>query len=228
MKILAISVHPDDETLGCGGTLLKHCAAGGSLFWLIVTRGREPRWSANDIQRKEKEVEQVAAAYDFKQVFRLGFPTVHMDTILLEDVIIRIPGVVREVGPHYVYLKHAGDVHSDHRVVFEASMAVLKPFYMGKLGARRVLSYGTLSSTDAMPPSQGQAFVPNVFSDLTPYMERKLEIMALYPTEVQPCPMPRALGSIPALARFRGATIGIEYAEAFMLIREVWQGMKRR
>lgn len=221
VKILAISVHPDDETLGCGGTLLKHRAAGDSLFWLIITQAHEPQWSAEDIQRREREIEQVTAAYGFEEVFQLGFPTVLMDTVPLEDVITRIRKVVREVQPDCVYLVHTGDVHSDHRIVFEASMAVLRPSHMGKLGVRRVLSYETLSSTDAMPPSQARAFVPNVFSDITPYIERKLEIMALYPTEVQPYPMPRALESIRALARFRGATVGVEYAEAFMLIREI-------
>jgi hypothetical protein len=100
-------------------------------------------------------------------------------------------------------------------------MSVLKPFHLNKLGVRRVLSYETLSSTDAMPPLMARSFVPNVFCDITPYIERKLEIMSLYPTEVQPYPLPRALESIRALARLRGSTVGVEYAESFMLLREV-------
>jgi len=221
MRVMIVSTHPDDETLGCGGTLLKHRAAGDSLFWLIATQAHEPQWSAEIIRRREREIEQVAAAYGFKHVFHLGFPTVRVDTVPLEDVIAGIRGIVRKVQPDCVYLVHGGDVHSDHRIVFEATMAVLKPFYMRELGVRRVLSYETLSSTDAMPPNSARSFVPNVFSDITAYIERKLEIMALYSTEVQSYPMPRAPESIRALARYRGATIGVEYAEAFMLIREL-------
>jgi LmbE family N-acetylglucosaminyl deacetylase len=101
-------------------------------------------------------------------------------------------------------------------------MSVLKPFYMQRRGVRRVLGYETLSSTDAAPPRSDRAFVPNVFSDITPYIDRKLEVMALYATEVQPEPMPRSASAIRALARFRGSTISAEYAEAFTLIREVF------
>jgi len=99
---------------------------------------------------------------------------------------------------------------------------VLKPFYMNRRGVRRVLGYETLSSTDAAPPRVERAFVPNVYSDISAYIDRKLEVMALYATEVQPEPMPRSASAIRALARFRGSTISAEYAEAFTLIREVF------
>jgi hypothetical protein len=100
-------------------------------------------------------------------------------------------------------------------------MSVLKPFYMTQLGVRRVLSYETLSSTEAAPPDPARAFVPEIFSDITPYLDRKIEIMALYESEAQPALMPRAPSGIQSKARQRGATIGIEYAEAFKLIWEI-------
>ena len=90
-----------------------------------------------------------------------------------------------------------------------------------RFGVRRVLSYEVLSSTDAAPPHPNAAFIPNVFSDVTSHIEGKLEIMALYETEIQSDPMPRSMSVIRALARYRGATIGAEYAEAFMLVREL-------
>ena len=221
MRILAISVHPDDETLGCGGTLLKHQAVGDSLFWLIATQTHEPQWSAEIIERKATEIEQVAEAYGMEQCFTLGFPTVRLDMVPQADLIERIRDVVSEVKPEFVYLVHDGDVHTDHHVVFTATMSVLKPFYMASLGVRRVLCYEILSSTDAAPPHLDRAFMPNVFSDITPYIKRKIEIMAMYETEAQSDPLPRGPSAIRALARYRGATIGVEYAEAFMLIREI-------
>ncbi|MBC6481023.1 MAG: PIG-L family deacetylase [Hormoscilla sp. GM7CHS1pb] len=221
MKVLAISPHPDDETLGCGGTLLRHVAEEDSLFWLVVTETYEPQWSAETIQVKAAEVMRVASAYKMRQCFKLGFPTIRLDTIPLADLIGRIRDVIQEVKPEVVYLVHGGDVNSDHAIVFTATMSVLKTFYMRKWGVRRVLSYETLSSTEAAPPLSHHLFVPNVYRDITPYIEQKVEIMGLYESETHSDPWPRGPSAIRALARYRGASIGVDYAEAFMLIREV-------
>jgi N-acetylglucosamine malate deacetylase 1 len=221
MRILAIAPHPDDETLGCGATLLKHKAQGDTLFWLIVTRGHEPQWPAELIARKDAEIKKVCDAFGFEQVFPLGFPTIKLDTIPLDEIIVALRNAIDAAKPECVYLNHSGDVHSDHRVVFEATMSVLKPFYSSRTGVRRVLSYETPSSTEAMPAGVGNSFAPNVFNDVTPHLARKLEIMSMYETEQQPFPLPRSSESLQALARYRGSTIGAEFAEAFMLVREV-------
>jgi LmbE family N-acetylglucosaminyl deacetylase len=221
MRVLVIAPHPDDETLGCGGALLKHKSRGYSLSWLVATRGHEPQWSADLLARKEGEISRVADAYGFENTFRLNFPAIRLDTIPFDEIIVAIRDAVTDAKPDCVYLNHYGDVHSDHRVVFEATMSVLKPFYSSKHGVGRILSYEVFSSTDAMPANPARAFVPNVFTDVTEFLEQKLEIMALYESELQPSPLPRALDSLRALARFRGATIGAEFAEAFMLVREV-------
>ena len=221
MRVTVISPHPDDETLGCGGTLLKHKAAGAQLDWIIVTRGHTPGWSEDTLRKKEDEIEAVKAAYGFGQVKRLAFRTTELDRVPLGDVIEKLRMALVETTPNHLYLNHSGDIHSDHRVVFDATMSALKSFNTAKLGLNRLLSYETLSSTEAAPGNLLRAFVPNVFTDITPFIERKLEIMSLYETELQPYPLPRTLESIRALARFRGATMGLEYAEAFMLIREL-------
>jgi LmbE family N-acetylglucosaminyl deacetylase len=219
MRVLVIAPHPDDETLGCGGTLLKHLAAGDSVSWVIVTKAYEPRWPSDVIERREQEIEQVSDAYGFARRFRLTFPAARLDTVPLEELLHSINEIVAEVKPEWIYTVNAGDIHSDHRVVFEATMSAVKSF--ASSGVQRLLSYETISSTDAMPPGATTVFVPNVYCDITPYLERKLEIMSLYRGEVHPYPMPRALESIRALARFRGATVATEYAEAFMLLREL-------
>jgi len=221
MKVLVIAPHPDDETLGAGGTLLKHKAAGDEILWLVVTRGHEPEWSASALAAKEREIERVSAAYGFSRVFRLGFQTARMDTLSQGEIISALRAAIDEARPDTLYLNHAGDVHSDHRIVFENVMSALKPFYTARHGEKRILSYEVLSSTDAAPPDTARTFAPTIFSDITKTIERKLEIMSLYETEVQPAPLPRSLETMRALARVRGATIGTEYAEGFMLIREV-------
>ena len=221
MRILTISAHPDDETLGCGGTLLKHAAQGDELYWMIATVCHEPQWSADTISRKAVEVERVAEAFGMKKFYKLGFPNAKLDTIGISELMDPIADVVGEVKPEIVYLLHGGDIHTDHFMLFTATMSVLKPFYMLKRGVKRVLCYETLSSTDAAPPQWSRAFVPTIYSDISPYVDRKIEIMNLYETEIHADPMPRGSSAIRALARFRGTTISTEYAEAFMLIREI-------
>ena len=221
MRVLVISAHPDDETLGCGGTLMKHRAAGDNVEWLIVTSPYEPVWDRETIQAKQYENDSVASAYGFDVCHRLGFPATGLDTVPIADIIEKIREVVSQARPELVYVVHGGDVHTDHTIVFTAATSVMKPMYMTELGIRRVLSYETLSSTEASPPSAERAFLPNVIADITPHIAHKIEVMNLYITEKHSDPFPRGPGAIHALARFRGATIGVEYAEAFMLLREI-------
>ena len=221
MRVLTISAHPDDETLGCGGTLLKHAAQGDELHWLIATVCHEPQWSAELIARKACEVERVAEAYGMKKFYKLGFPNARLDTVAVSDLMAPIADVIADVRPELVYLLHGGDIHTDHYMLFTASMSVLKPFYMKKRGIRRVVCYETLSSTDAAPPRWDRAFVPSIYCDITPHIDRKIQIMELYESEIHADPMPRGASAIRALARFRGTTISTEYAEAFTLVREI-------
>ncbi|MDA0747989.1 MAG: PIG-L family deacetylase [bacterium] len=221
MRVLVVSVHPDDETLGCGGALLRHRAEGDELFWLIITQAYEPQWSAEVIARKAQEVEQVAGAYEMAATMKLGLPTAKLDTVPQGELISAIREGIEKAKPEIIYTVHGGDIHTDHGAVYTALMSVVKPFYMNRLGVKRVLCYETLSSTDAAPVTTGRLFHPVVYRDVSSYVDRKIEIMSLYETETQDDPMPRGPESIRALARHRGATIGVEYAEAFMLIREV-------
>lgn len=221
MRVLVVCAHPDDETLGCGGTILKHVAAGDDVRWLVVTSAHEPRWAADIVERKTAEIEAVRAAYGMTEVVRLGFPSTRLDVTPRADVIDAIADVVLRARPQIVYVVHPGDVHGDHADVFEATLVVLKAFRMKALGVRRILAYETLSSTDAAPAHAGRAFLPTVFSDIGAYLERKIEIMAMYGTETQQDPLPRGPSAIRALARVRGATVGVDAAEAFSVVREL-------
>jgi N-acetylglucosamine malate deacetylase 1 len=220
MNVLVVCAHPDDETLGCGGTILKHVREGDSVVWVVATQAHEPQWSAETILSKTEEVDRVAAAYGAR-VVRLGFQSSRLDVTPRSELMAAIAGAVEEAQPELVYVVHPGDVHGDHGDVFDATLAVLKAFRMGALGVRRILAFETLSSTEAAPAVAARAFMPTVFSDISADFERKLEIMALYESEAQPDPLPRAPAAIRALARLRGATVGVEYAEAFWLVREL-------
>lgn len=218
-KILFIAPHPDDETLGCGGTILKHKADGDAVFWLIMTAMKpEDGWAADSIARREEEIRLVSGRYGFDKVFSLGFPAARLDTVPLNQIVAGLSGVLCEAMPEVVYVPFWNDVHSDHRITFHAATAALKTFRAPYV--KKVLAYETLSETEF---SQGDAplFAPNVFCDITPFFERKKAIFGLYGSEVMEPPLPRSFIAIESLARFRGARAGKDFCEAFILVLEI-------
>jgi LmbE family N-acetylglucosaminyl deacetylase len=221
MKYLVIGVHPDDETLGCGGTLLRAARAGDEIHWLLVTAMSLQDYSPDEINVQREQVEAVRQAYPFHSLTWLKHPASRLDLLPLTELVESLRKPIAEVRPDVVFVPYQGDAHSDHRVVFDASLAVLKMFYMRSLGVARVLACETPSETNASPPVPGRVFVPNVYIDISEALERKLAIMSLYNTEVQRGHLPRGLSAISALARYRGSSIAAEYAEAFMLVQEI-------
>jgi LmbE family N-acetylglucosaminyl deacetylase len=218
-RILVCAAHPDDETLGCGGAILLHRQAGDEVIWLIATQAWSPRWDAETLTRKAAEIDAVASYYAFAEVIRLGLPAARLDELPFGEVLGSVGEAIANVAPDQVYSLHVGDVHGDHQVLAEAVWRSLKPFRGGRQ-VQTVLSYETLSSTDQAPPS-GEAFQPTVYRDITSVIDEKLEAMALYGSEIQALPAGRNADSVRALARVRGAAAGVEYAEAFMLLRQI-------
>lgn len=220
-KVSIITPHPDDETLGCGGTILKHSADGDTIHWLIVTSMTENQgFSPQLIHKRQEEIKNVAKMYGFKKVHNLTLPTMRLDKIPVGDIITAISNVFLEVKPNIVYLSNRSDVHSDHRIVFHAAWSCCKTFRFPFI--RRVLMYEIPSETDFAPALPDTAFLPNIFSDISPYLERKIEIMREYRGELKEHPFPRSERNIRSLATIRGATADVEYAEAFTLLREVF------
>ena len=218
MKTLVVAPHPDDEILGCGGTLLRRKAEGAKLGWLIATGISEKAgWSVECVQKRDVEIEKVAEMVGFDQVFNLRVPSSQLDSIPMNDLINKFSDVFREFQPQEVFLPCCSDVHSDHRLVFDASVACTKWFRYPTVN--RVLAYETISETE-FNLNQDNSFCPNYYFDITEFLERKLEIMSIYSTELGDFPFPRSIKAIRALAEFRGSTAGFAAAEAFQLLRE--------
>ena len=208
-KILVVAVHPDDETLGCGGTILKNIEKGNKVSCVFVTSG-------NEMQRET--VKRVANAFKFDSVHFLDFPELELTDGSLNNLIPALASVVKKVTPNILYIPNRSDVPSDHRVVFEACLPFTKQFRFPFI--REVYMMEVSSETDFVPAIPSMAFVPNTFEDITPFMEKKMEIMSMYDSEVMEEECPRSDSSIRALARYRGSRIGVMYAEAFVqLIR---------
>jgi len=220
MKVLFISVHPDDETLGCGGTILKH-GAGDSVYWLIITAAVESLgYSSDFIKKREQQIELVSQTYRFCETYKLGFPTTQLHTVNLSDLITAIASVIRTIEPIVIYTVNRSDIHTDHQIVARAVMSATKSFRYPFI--KRVLMYECLSETEVMPPLPEYIFIPNVYSDISNFMDKKIEIMKIYESELQESPLPRSVEVIKALAQFRGASVGVKYAEAFMLLRDIF------
>jgi len=218
--ILVISPHPDDETFGCGGTILKHIHSGDNVYWLIVTKVFKPAYPEKILTTKSNEVKQINQLYGFKKFFWLDFKTTRLDDYARSEIMSKIEKVLKEVNPDIIYTVGEGDVHSDHKIVFETLISTLKSFYR-KFKCKKIYVYETLSSTDAAAQLRDKAFLPTTFIDISLFINEKIEAVEIYKTEKQAYPLPRSVSSVKALAKHRGGTIGVEYAEAFMLVREV-------
>jgi len=219
-KILVIAVHPDDETLGCGGSLLKHASNNDEIHWLIATDiKKSDGFEKKVIEKRNNEISMVEKLYGFKSVNRLGLSTMRVDEYSMSELIGKISKVINDVRPNTIYLPFKGDVHSDHRCVFEAAFSCTKVFRYPFI--KKIYMVETLSETEFSSGTNEDSFVPNVFVDISMFMDKKLEIMSLYEGELGEHPFPRSLRNLLALATLRGATAGCEYAESFVLLKEI-------
>ncbi len=217
-KTLVIAPHPDDETLGCGGTLLRRKAEGVELGWLIVTGiSGEAGWSVESVQQRDAEIGKVFELVGFDQVFNLRLPTTKLDQLPFSSLIDKFSAVFKAFQPQEIFVPHRSDVHTDHQLVFDAAAACAKWFRYPSV--KRILAYETISETEFSLDSSN-SFQPNSFIDISEFLERKLEVMAVYQSELGPFPFPRSVEAIRALAILRGATSGFRAAEAFQLLRE--------
>ncbi len=218
-KLLVVAPHPDDETLGCGGTLLKARNQSASLNWLIVTTidGVEG-YAAEQVRSREAEIEQVSKAYGFDSVFKLEYPTCRLDSVPAQELVDSIGKVIKEIEADTLYLPYPGDAHSDHKIVFDAACSCTKWFRYPSV--RRVLAYETISETEFGLRLEYPVFNPNVFVDIQQYAEKKLEIINIYQSEMDKFPFPRSEEVIAAQMKLRGSAAGCRAAEAFMLIKE--------
>lgn len=220
-KVLVLAVHPDDETLGCGGTLLKLRAQGSELYWMIATAvSVEGGYSEEFVASRRREIEAVSEKYGFAGVHELGLPAARVETVPLGSIVGRIATVMKTIAPDTLFLPFCEDVHSDHRILFDAAFSCTKSFRQPSL--RRIYMMETLSETEFAPPLAGRSYVPNTYVDISPYFEEKLDILKIFSSEVGEHPFPRSIANITALATYRGATAGCHYAESFMLMKDIW------
>jgi LmbE family N-acetylglucosaminyl deacetylase len=219
-KILFVAPHADDETLGCGGTILKYADSGYEVHWLLVTGMTEDAGFSNkQIAIRKEEIDKVKSLYRFNSIHQLGFPPAALETVSKGSLIGAISAVVTDIQPDEVFTVYRNDAHSDHEIVYDAVMSATKSFRYPFI--KRVLAYETISETDfGMKPEDG-GFRPNVFINIENYLDKKLDILEVFESEIGEFPFPRSRKALESLAYVRGAQSNTKAAEAFVLIKEI-------
>jgi len=202
-NVLFVSVHPDDETLGCGGTILKHKALGDTINWLNITdisNDHPLSFDQEIVIKRQVTIEKVKESYSFNKCINLKFYTMLLDMVGISSLIKNISEGINEIQPDTLYIPNRSDVHSDHRISFQAIYPCKKNYRYSFI--KSILMYETLSETEFAPALAENAFIPNTFVDITDYIDKKIEIMKLYDTEIMPDPLPRSVHTIKSISAF--------------------------
>ncbi len=218
MRIIVVSAHPDDETLGAGGTIKKMKKTGHAVFWLNVTDISENMgWREEYIVRRRQQIKEINNFFLFDGFFNLALPAAKLSTIDEGELINSMKRVFDDIKPEWIIIPGAYDAHSDHRVVYNCAMSAAKTFRSPYI--KRVSTMEILSETDY--GFQGNMFSPNLFVDISDEIEDKLTAVRIYDTEIQNVPFPRSVENIKALAMVRGSAAYVKYAEAFNVIKQL-------
>lgn len=216
MTILVIACHPDDEVIGAGGTILKEVAKGTEVYVQIITKAWEPKWSENTIKEKRREVEKVHSFLGIKKTFFADFPTTKLDSIPESLLVDSITNVINEVQPKIVYTHNPYEIHKDHRIAYSATIAAVRPLPNSKIN--KVLLYEAPFTSWNNSSIHNQ---PNIYEDISKFLDKKIEAMNMYKTELRDFPHPRSEKGLRIIAQYRGLEVGMHAAEAFYLSKEL-------
>jgi N-acetylglucosamine malate deacetylase 1 len=219
-NILVIAAHPDDEVLGCGGTIAKHVDNGDKVFILFLADGSTSRINGNDESAKLPRIQSgiiASACLGAEPPKFLNLPDNRMDTIPLLDIVQKVEKVISSIKPTVIYTHHLGDLNIDHQITHKAVMTAVRP--QPNCTVREIYSFEVLSSTEWSSPSPESFFIPNRFVDITTTLDRKLHALEAYNDEMRNFPHSRSVKSVSILAYHRGSTMGINAAEAFKIER---------
>ena len=223
-SILILAAHPDDEVLGCGGTIAKFADEGAFVHVAFLADGVFARAGEQTAQQLELTSRRAAAKkaceiLAVKSVSFGDFPDNLMDTIPLLHIIRAVEEIISKYQPEVVFTHHAGDVNIDHRRLHEAVVTACRPQYGHPV--KTLLCFEVPSSTEYQLPGSAPAFTPNWFVDISATLLRKQAALEAYADELRAWPHPRSRQGVQHLAHWRGATVGVDAAEAFILGRQL-------
>lgn len=219
-KVLVVASHPDDEILGCGGAIIKHVYNGDIVNIIIMAEGLTSRnidVSVKDLSDLHSNSYKAAEYMKVNDLKLLKFPDNRMDGEVLLDVVKEVEKNVFEFKPDIVYTHHSGDVNIDHLITHKAVVTACRS--LPNNSVKELLFFETLSSTEWQVGTSCNVFIPNYFVNIDKFIEKKLEVLSFYDSEMRQYPHPRSYEAVKNLAAYRGTTIGCHYAEAFSVGR---------
>ena len=224
-RTLVIAAHPDDEVLGCGGTIAKLASQGKEVHVLILATGLTSRVGFDSEKTPDalhahlERASRACALLGAKNVNFAGLPDQKMDTLPLLEIIHRIEAEIELIKPQTIFTHHGGDLNQDHVVTFRATLTAARPV-AGSV-VRAVYSYEVPSSTEWAFNKFEPTFQPNLFSDIGATLQRKIQAMQIYESETREFPHPRSPEALAAIAQRWGSVCGLKAAEAFEIVREL-------
>jgi len=224
--ILVVAAHPDDEVFGCGGTIAAHVSKGDSVNVLIMAEGITSRDNTRKIELRDNELENLAGSakkandiLGVQSLTLLSYPDNRMDSINRLDVIKSIEQYIDKFEPSVVYTHSRTDLNVDHRVINDAVMAACRPLPNSRVN--QILFFEVASSTGWNGMEGNSTFSPNWYVDISGTLGKKTEALGAYSSEMRDWPHARSLDALKNLAKWRGASVGIDAAEAFYLARNI-------
>ncbi|UZT99689.1 PIG-L family deacetylase [Chryseobacterium fluminis] len=220
-RVIVIAPHSDDEIIGCGATIARHIKNGDEVIVVIATNasiGAPELYSSDQIKSTRAEA---IAAHQFlgvKETIFCEFPAPGLNAFPEFKISLEISKIFQEIKPSHLYLPHPGDIHQDHKAIYRACLVAARP--QGEEKISNIYCYETLSETE-WTPMQEKAFVPNHFIDVTDVFSKKLQAMQFFKSQIRKFPHSRSLEAFEALAMYRGATVGVARAEAFVVERQL-------
>lgn len=220
-NILIIAAHPDDEILGCGGTIARLSKNGYEIYVLILGEGITSRDDIRDRQKRESEIsdlkrqtEKANKILGVKKVFYHDFPDNRFDTVPLLDIVKVIEKIKNNIKPEIIFTHYEKDLNIDHQITYKAVITATRP--LEEETVKEIYSFEILSSTEWSYPL---SFLPNMFYDISETIDVKLKALGKYKTELKKSPHPRSLEGVKLIAKNWGMKVGLNYAEAFKIVR---------
>ena len=218
-RVMVVAPHPDDETLGVGGTIAKYSTQGADIFVLIVSGHLPPLYSRKDYDKTVHEAQSAFKLLGVSQSEFLEIPATMINSKPLHKVNGRISKIINDFKPHIVFCPYP-DRHIDHRLIFDSVMVATRPVGVGR-DIEILAAYETLSETHWNAPHIEPNFTPNWVVDITEQIDNKLDALSCYKSQISDFPGPRSIEAVEALAKFRGTQAGFGYGEGFHVIRMI-------
>lgn len=209
MNVLVIASHIDDEVIGCGGTIAKHVEMGDQVYVLYIATRQSVRFDQHILKIRKSHARKVSKSLGITQIFFAELPLIMLDSIPQLDIVTEIEKVIYDIKPEIIYCHFHDDINSDHRIVYESTVVWCRPSKAPFI--KKIYLYEVFGSSIN--------FVPNYYVNIDNYIDKKLDALCMYTTEIKA--QTRSVETLRAQARYRGAEVNVNYAEAFYLYREV-------